>query len=123
MITRNDYTVRPEEAAAVFVFHEGDLYPGADRRHLLQAALLVDAPPWSDAYVLYPSSLYPLDDPWTSLQIAQQICLVLCALPNVIQDLCFSCHPDRRRPNRPRWNIYHSGPFAVMTPCVIEDWF
>lgn len=123
MITFNDYTILPDDVAAVFVYHEGDLYPGSDRRHLLQAALLWDAPPWADGYVLYPSRIVPDENPITALQLAQRGCYRLAALPNVVQDICYSCHPDRIRPNRPRWNIYHAGPFAVLTPCSVENWF
>lgn len=121
MITFTDLDFDLEDLAAVFLFHDGDLYPGFHRTHRLWAAPLLDAPPYSDAYVLCAPRVQDDIIVRTALQNAQLTARRLAALPNVVQDLCFACHPDRRRPNRPRWFIYHAGPYRILTPCIVVD--
>lgn len=121
--TRNDYLLPPAEVAYVFVLHEGDFYPGPGRRHLLQAYTGLYVPPYYSAAIWFPSPEFSGDPPTTSLDLAIAAAALLVQLPNVVQDLCYECHPDRARPNRPRWNIYRSGPFRTIVPCVIQDWF
>jgi hypothetical protein len=132
VITFTDLNFDIDDLAAVFVFHDGDLYPGPDRVHRLWPAALWDSPPYEDAFVYAAPRVVPVRNPlgvptpgeiivMPALEIAQLIARRLVALPNVVQDLCFACHPDRRRPNRPRWWIYHNGPFEVITPCIVVD--
>jgi hypothetical protein len=121
--TLNDYTTSPGDVAYVFLLHEGDFYPGPNRRHLLQAYQGLYVPPYYSAFIYFPSPLIIGDPPKTALDLAIAGAQILAALPNVIQDLCYECHPDRARPNRPRWNIYHAGPFHTIVPVFIEDWF
>jgi len=45
------------------------------------------------------------------------------ALPLLIQDICPICHPTRRVPNCPRFNIYRGQNPSTIVPCVLEDWF
>lgn len=102
----------PFVAGVIEIYHEGDLYPGPDRRHLLQACLMIEG--FSG---IYGAQIWAPD-----LATAQQLIKYAATLPGVIQDICRVCHPDRYGSNRPRWNIHHNGLPAILTPCVIEDW-
>ena len=103
----------PWVAAAVYIMHEGDDYPGLNRRHLLQTELLIFGPgPVADAAV------------WcVNLPAADLMKSFLLGYPLVIQDICRLCHPGRAVPNRPRFDLSRADLPQPIVPCYIETWF
>ena len=106
------YDIDIFSAAVIEICHEGDDYPGPDRRHLLQVL------PWlSGLGGIYGAQIWAQDLPTAEILIQHVV-----RLPALIQDICNVCRGCNRGPNRPRFNIYRGEEPRILTPCFIEDW-
>jgi hypothetical protein len=121
--TRIDLDFPIEDLALAIFIHEGDWWPGPDRIHYVWAVEALDVPPYIDGFVW----AAPLAEDHViirpALDFARVTAHLLVSMPNVTQDICPICRGLNPGPNRPRWNIYHNGPYKILTPCILKKWW
>jgi hypothetical protein len=108
---RREYDPDPMIGRAIIIQHDGDPYPGMDRRHLLQVVYFYEVPGIQDACFYC-----------TTAAAAVAAAGHLCEQAEIVQDFCRSCHPGRGVNNVPRFQIKRGQSWPVITPSLLLDW-
>lgn len=106
-VKRYDYHEYDTEFG-VQLWHWGDWFPGADRRHELEVVPSLMLSWWADAIFYH----FTLDG-------AIAMAKLLIEYPTALQACCFSCHPTRHRPIMPRWDQRPDTPDSKITPVTL----